>query len=709
MRLTLAVTFLLAATLLAEPTQSDRYKYGPLVSAAKLWNMIRYLHPRVTGDSTAWDSALVAALPKIEAAHSDEELAVALDSMLKTLQDPCTRIALGLPGAGVSVQSLDADTMVIHAGNGDLSGSMGAGLMLKMGIPQTNYLVWDLRSSRLPFLLVARPDIRQLSLNGIGYAFRRHSGYSPRDGTGQRYYSSSLQIVEPHADAVQPTTRRQQVYLIDKDSAVPVQAIIDQVHARTAIFSEDPPEDLQAGFTELVTVLGKIVAEVRVAELYYPDGTTGFAPNRVVLNRGQEAIKPAADAIHSSEFGMPGERPSFEPRPSAFRDMPYPDNSYPSREMRILAAFRIWGVMHYFNPRVSTLGDKWDDVLVELLPKFSEAKDDQEYHLAIAEMAARTGDASCVARSSVLGTIFGTAPPPFEARFIDNQPVITHVFEPDAAQPGDVILKIAGQPAQDRLTEVSRYFAGSPVRVLESQLGRFVLTVRGKDNTEREIPVTGDLTNKKYPAHRSGDAIRLITEKIGYADLERVEAKSIDAMFEKFQATGAIIFDLRGYPRDVALPIAAHLGNRSQPVVAEFLRSVVSIGATDSHITRLQTDLRIPRPAARRYTGKTVALIDDVSPGVVGESAMCLRAANDTVLIGSTVFPTFSLFSTVFDVPGGARVFFSGQSPRWPDGTALQQGGVHPDVEVLPTIAGLRAGRDEVLDKALAYLADLGK
>ncbi len=150
MRLKLAVSFLLAANLVAQPTQSDRYRYAPLVSTAKLWNMIRYLHPRVTGDSTQWDAALMAAIPKIEAAHSDDELAVALDAMLATLNDPCTRIAHGMPGKGVTVQSRESDTMVIRADNGDLAGSLGAGLMIKMGIPQTSHIVWDLRGSRMP-------------------------------------------------------------------------------------------------------------------------------------------------------------------------------------------------------------------------------------------------------------------------------------------------------------------------------------------------------------------------------------------------------------------------------------------------------------------------------------------------------------------------------------------------------------------------------
>ena len=121
---------------------------------------------------------------------------------------------------------------------------------------------------------------------------------------------------------------------------------------------------------------------------------------------------------------MPGERPKFQPGTSAFRDMPYADNPYPSREMRILAAIRIWGILHYFDPYISAMGDKWDDVLVEFLPKFSEAKDAREYHLAVAEMVARSGDVGAGTRSPQIG-VFGSAAPPFEVRFIEKQPVIT--------------------------------------------------------------------------------------------------------------------------------------------------------------------------------------------------------------------------------------------------------------------------------------------
>jgi hypothetical protein len=46
---------------------------------------------------------------------------------------------------------------------------------------------------------------------------------------------------------------------------------------------------------------------------------------------------------------------------------------------------------------------------------------------------------------------------------------------------------------------------------------------------------------------------------------------------------------------------------------------------------------------------------------------------------------------------------------RHADGRQLQRTGLQPDVEVRPTIAGIREGKDEVLEKALAYIADLTK
>jgi hypothetical protein len=161
---------------------------------------------------------------------------------------------------------------------------------------------------------------------------------------------------------------------------------------------------------------------------------------------------------------------------------------------------------------------------------------------------------------------------------------------------------------------------------------------------------------------------------------------------------------LRGHPRYTALAIAGRLGDRNQPVIAEFFRNIVGLGMSESHISFMQSELSAPR-MTKRFTGKTVALVDDGPNNVAGESAMFLKAANNTILIGSATFPIFGVFATRFDVPGGIKIAFNGQMPRWPGGKLVYPEGIQPDVEVRPTISGIRAGRDEVLEAAVAYLS----
>lgn len=59
---------------------------------------------------------------------------------------------------------------------------------------------------------------------------------------------------------------------------------------------------------------------------------------------------------------------------------------------------------------------------------------------------------------------------------------------------------------------------------------------------------------------------------------------------------------------------------------------------------------------------------------------------------------------TSLSVPGGIYVRFSGQGVWHADGRQLQRLGLQPIVDVRPTLAGIRAGKDEVLDRAIEYL-----
>jgi len=96
-------------------------------------------------------------------------------------------------------------------------------------------------------------------------------------------------------------------------------------------------------------------------------------------------------------------------------------------------------------------------------------------------------------------------------------------------------------------------------------------------------------------------------------------------------------------------------------------------------------------------------LIDERAISQSEHSGLFYKTANSTVFIGS---PTQGANGDVtwFTAPGGIRINFSGHDVRWPDGKQLQRVGLAPDIEVRPTIEGIRAGRDEVLERAVEYL-----
>jgi len=57
-----------------------------------------------------------------------------------------------------------------------------------------------------------------------------------------------------------------------------------------------------------------------------------------------------------------------------------------------------------------------------------------------------------------------------------------------------------------------------------------------------------------------------------------------------------------------------------------------------------------------------------------------------------------------FVLPGGYTVGWTGMLVQKRDGTPHHGVGVRPTVPVSPTVAGLRAGRDEVLEKAISLV-----
>jgi C-terminal processing protease CtpA/Prc len=110
------------------------------------------------------------------------------------------------------------------------------------------------------------------------------------------------------------------------------------------------------------------------------------------------------------------------------------------------------------------------------------------------------------------------------------------------------------------------------------------------------------------------------------------------------------------------------------------------------------------KPATPRLTGKIVFLTDGRAISYA-ESVMGYVADRKLgTIVGSTTAGTNGNVAA-FVVPSGLRIAFTGMRVTGHDGrTPHHLAGVKPDVPMVPTIAGLRAGRDEVLERALALI-----
>ena len=728
-----------------------------LVAVAKLWAAIKFFHPYLAyRDDIDWDAALVKAIPKVDAAKTPADYSAAVAGMLAALGDPATKVLDAADPKSASpspatekhpFSRMTADNILVvdmtnYSDFQDYVGTNEKISALKKEILKARAIVFDLRPSAPPTEDEQGSAAASIGMSGIarmltttplptpGERRRMHVGYAPQDGTTSGDYSSGFytqgqQAIQPAPDAKDIPV----VVLLSPHADLPEMALSFQAAGKGAIVVEGEADDSLAVTTEIVHLTDNVRAQIRLGELVYEDGTGGFAPNLTVppsnlTGEQNPALQTALQLVKTGKFAAPN-RPRLSERASPTRDKAYEDMEYPPPEYRVLAAFRLWAVIDYFFPYKEFIGEDWDAVLRTFIPRVEHSKDALDYNLTIAEMVTHFHDSHGFMRAPVLQKQFGDASLPIRIRKIDGLPVVTGFTDADAAikagfEIGDVILKLDGQDASQRIQERLKYQAHST-----PQSGMFYATerslVRGPKDSSADITIR-DLHDQvrelkvprkveylpKTQGDRSGEILRLLPGNIGYADLDRLSPAQVDEMFEKFKDCPAIIFDDRGYPQGTAWQIAPRLTDKSDVVAALFKRkNPMSPNLPNGELASSQVQesfyQRLPHTDKSRYHGRTVMLIDERTISQAEHTGLFFEAANGTKFVGT---PTQGANGDVtnLSLPGGIYVHFSGQGVWHADGRQLQRLGLQPDVEAHPTLAGIRAGKDEVLDKAVEYV-----
>lgn len=143
------------------------------------------------------------------------------------------------------------------------------------------------------------------------------------------------------------------------------------------------------------------------------------------------------------------------------------DFDYPNESYRLLCLFKYWNIIEYFFPYKYQTDQNWNDVLKEMIPKYWDARDTTEYHLALLETVAKVDDTHTpMIYTQQLGRYFGELALPIKFKIIDNKAVITgflykNVDKIDDLRIGDCILEIDGKGIKELLDIKSKYIPAS--------------------------------------------------------------------------------------------------------------------------------------------------------------------------------------------------------------------------------------------------------
>jgi C-terminal processing protease CtpA/Prc len=394
----------------------------------------------------------------------------------------------------------------------------------------------------------------------------------------------------------------------------------------------------------------------------------------------------------------------------------YAELALPALGLRLLGLCRYWNMFQYYYPYPYALGEEWAAVLPKLLPRFAEASTPLAYrHAALALFACvHDGHARFYPPDPLLEAERGAYQVAADVQFIDKQAVVVGVrhdglVPASPLEPGDVLTHFAGgavadlvrqrlpetgasnRPAQLNTIALSLLYAATPqVAVQVVRAGqRLRLTVPAV-KVGAVPPVQPAVADSMY---------RLLTPEVGYIDMARIKAAKVPAIMQALAHTKGIVIDQRNYPGEF---VATYLPGffLTQPVT--FAKFTQRDPTCPGRFLWQPPDTLKPKGAAP-YPGRVVVLVNEKSRSLAEFTAMAFQATPHGTLLGSQTAGADGN-ATPITLPGGLKTLMTGIGAYYPDGRETQRVGLAIDVPVRPTVAGLRAGRDELLDRALKLI-----
>ncbi len=391
-------------------------------------------------------------------------------------------------------------------------------------------------------------------------------------------------------------------------------------------------------------------------------------------------------------------------KPLFTNETTYSDLKYSDDGLKLLSLFRYWNMIEYFFPYRHLMDEDWDKVLKTYIPKMLEAEDELSYKLQLLEVIGKIQDthANIWQNSKVLTHFWGDNIAPLEVNMIENKVVVTKVNS-DAGniKVGDIITAIDGQKVEKLIEEKAKYCPASnrPTQMrdvmrkfLRTNNSVLDLTIEDKENQK----VTCENLKDKKMAKDEKASHKLLEGNIGYIYPGTLKQGEIDEIMKKFKDTKGLVIDLRCYPSDfIVFSMTKYLMPTAKPFVKFTTTNHEKIG--DFSFTK---QLEVGTNESNYYKGKIAILINETTQSQAEYTTMALRVAPQVTVIGSTTAGADGDVSSII-LPGNVKTMISGIGVYYPDGKETQRVGIVPDLEMRPTVQGVKNGVDELLNKAM--------
>lgn len=744
----------------------DRALHDRAASLIHAWSAVRVFHPWAGEDPKGWDAAFVRAAERILDDSSCEAFAAAISEMFEHLDDPYT--VLDGAGPAPRTQSatppdrrlktpglswIDETTVRIDAT--DWVGlTVGAGGLNAMHAPMfmdafaaaegADTIIVDLRRPAWDgvqgtfdiggYMLsaVLRREIPELLNEPItlpARASRQHYGFANQGITSEIYHSGhyirQFRTVERGRSSVPRTAAL--VFWINEPRSPSHAGILDLLEAIQlsgngvviAASEEEVTADPFADPRPLPLACDR-TAIIRTAAMVNPDGSSGFTPRGFVAADSPDAawVRASKAALARTSGATAAGKRRFpitaKPEPT------YPEMTFPAREYRLLALAKFWLAFNYFSPYLELTEGDWGATLKRFVPEFLASASDVEYVRAIAKLAVETNDSHTSVSTPILRKHLGEAAIPLIAREIEGKSVVVWAGEQDElaeVRVGDIVEYVDGQTVEERLRDVLDITPGSnrAARVRNAHASLFsgppgstvALTLRKEsgESLDIELPRAMNASNRwqLYGATKTAGVADVLADNISYIDLARLGSAELQDALETVASADHLIFDMRGYPNLPISMLLAHVSDSSGIGARMTVPIVRTLSATVESYEESYQEFAFRSETA--FTGNVAILVNRWTQSAAEHTALYLKAAfaDRAVILGEPSAGANGTITYTY-LPGGVTVAFTGMAAEWPDGSQLQRVGIQPDTIVRPTIAGVRDGRDEVLEAAIRVL-----